>query len=100
MTFICVYQCGLIYFCKTLYDEDQVRPASANNSFGNAALPLDRLVMFLLYFALMARNASQMTPSSTRAHKQELLRAQNELFAKIKMSPIMKEKQDEKNARI
>lgn len=48
----------------------------------------------------MARNASQMAPSSTRAHKQELLRAQNELFAKIKMSPVMEETKDDKNARI
>jgi len=100
VAFIFVYQCGLIYFCKTLYDEDQLRPASPNNSFSTAALPLDRLVMFLLYFALMARNASQMAPSSTRAHKQELLRAQNELFAKIKMSPVMEETKDDKNARI
>jgi hypothetical protein len=56
--------------------------------------------MFLLYFALMVRNASQMAPSSTRAHNQELMRAQNELFAKIKMSPVMEERKDEQNARI
>lgn len=69
VAFIFVYQCGLIYFCKTLYDEDQLHSASPNNSFSTASLPLDRLVMFLLYFALMAKNASRIAPSSTREHK-------------------------------
>ena len=55
--------------------------------------------MFLLYFALMARHASQIAASSPREQKQELIRAQNGLFAKIKMSPVMQEA-TEGNAKI